>query len=40
MSEVMQDGGTTPGDGAMPGDATTHTKKDFTTDQEPRWCPG
>ena len=36
MSDVMQDG-TTPGGGVTPGDATTLTKKDFTSDQEPRW---
>ena len=39
MSDVMQDG-TTPNGGVTPGDATTLTKKDFTSDQEVRWCPG
>ncbi len=34
MSDVIQNGGTAPGD------ASTLTKKDFTSDQEPRWCPG
>jgi 2-oxoglutarate ferredoxin oxidoreductase subunit beta len=33
VSDVM-DGGTTAGD------APALTKKDFTSDQEPRWCPG
>src|SRR6187402_3666055 len=40
MSDVMQDGEATPGDGPMSGDTSTLTKKDFTSDQEPRWCPG
>src|SRR5688500_18819778 len=34
MSEVLRNGE------AAPGEATTLTKKDFTSDQEPRWCPG
>jgi 2-oxoglutarate/2-oxoacid ferredoxin oxidoreductase subunit beta len=34
MSDVMQNGETSPGE------ASTLTKKDFTSDQEPRWCPG
>ncbi len=34
MSDVIENGGTAPGD------ASTLTKKDFTSDQEPRWCPG
>ena len=34
MSDVIQNGE------AAPGDASTLTKKDFTSDQEPRWCPG
>jgi 2-oxoglutarate/2-oxoacid ferredoxin oxidoreductase subunit beta len=33
-SDVMAGGGTSPSD------AATLTKKDFTSDQEPRWCPG
>jgi 2-oxoglutarate/2-oxoacid ferredoxin oxidoreductase subunit beta len=28
------------GEGAVGGGVTTLTKKDFTSDQEPRWCPG
>src|SRR4029079_12463748 len=40
MSDVMRDGEATPGDGTIPGDTSTLTKKDFTSDQEPRWCPG
>ena len=35
MSDVLQNGGTAPGEAAA-----TLTKKDFTSDQEPRWCPG
>jgi 2-oxoglutarate ferredoxin oxidoreductase subunit beta len=27
-------------DGGAPGDVATLTKKDFTSEQEPRWCPG
>ena len=34
MSDVIENGG------SAPGDASTLTKKDFTSDQEPRWCPG
>src|SRR5918999_4114003 len=34
MSEVLRNGE------AAPAEATTLTKKDFTSDQEPRWCPG
>src|ERR671919_922852 len=30
----------TRNDEAASGDAPTLTKKDFTSDQEPRWCPG
>jgi 2-oxoglutarate/2-oxoacid ferredoxin oxidoreductase subunit beta len=46
MSDVIQNGGTAPGGGTPPGrseagaQAGTLTKKDFTSDQEPRWCPG
>jgi 2-oxoglutarate ferredoxin oxidoreductase subunit beta len=42
MSDVMQNGGTAPGEtsGVAAGEASTLTKKDFTSDQEPRWCPG
>ena len=39
MSDVMRSGpppGETTGESA----AATLTKKDFTSDQEPRWCPG
>ncbi len=34
MSDVMASGG------CRPGRRPTLTKKDFTSDQEPRWCPG
>lgn len=37
MSDVIQNGGATAG---SPTPAATLTKKDFTSDQEPRWCPG
>ena len=33
MSDVIQNGPSAP-------DQATLTKKDFTSDQEPRWCPG
>ena len=35
MSEVIQNGGQAPGEAGP-----TLTKKDFTSDQEVRWCPG
>ena len=35
MSDVIQNGGQAPGEAAP-----ALTKKDFTSDQEPRWCPG
>jgi 2-oxoglutarate ferredoxin oxidoreductase subunit beta len=35
MSDVIQNGEHPPGEAAP-----TLTKKDFTSDQEPRWCPG
>jgi 2-oxoglutarate ferredoxin oxidoreductase subunit beta len=38
MSDVMQNGEAASGQEA-PGGGTL-TKKDFTSDQEPRWCPG
>ncbi len=35
MSDVIQNGGQAAGEAAR-----ALTKKDFTSDQEPRWCPG
>ena len=43
MSDVMENGGGTASGGAprvATGEAQALTKKDFTSDQEPRWCPG
>jgi 2-oxoglutarate ferredoxin oxidoreductase subunit beta len=39
MSEVIHENGGTAG-GDVDASADTLTKKDFTSDQEPRWCPG